>query len=390
MRIAIRGGHTLVEDRFVPPPCPVLIDGRDGLIHAVDGMTGVPDASLDATGLLVLPGIVDVHGDAFERQLQPRPGVTFEPAVAFLDSDRQIVANGITTAFHAVTCSWEPGLRSLATARTLVDTLAAIRTQLSADTHIQLRHETYNLEAEPQVIAWLRARQISALAFNDHMSGTITVRKRPDKMAKMMERTGLDQAAFEALVERVAAGAPGIPGSIARLADAAVAAGVPALSHDDASPAARRMYRELAVAISEFPLNAAAADEAREAGEHIVFGAPNVVRGGSHTGCPSAARMIERGCCSVLASDYYYPAPLLAAFKLADDAVLPLDAAWRLVSAQPAIAMGLADRGSIAAGKRADITLVTPPSDQTGPRVVATITAGRIVHLTEPPRLLGG
>lgn len=387
MRLAVRGGHALVGDRFIAPPCPIVLDSDDGRIHAVDGMTGSVDASFDASGLLVLPGIVDIHGDAFERQLQPRPGVTFAPAVALRESDRQIVANGITTAFHAVTCSWEPGLRSLETARSLVDAVAALKPGLSADTHIQLRHETYNLAAEPHVVGWLRERRISALAFNDHMSGTVTVRKRPDKLAKMMERTGLDRQSFEALVERVIADAPRIPDSIARLAAVARDAGVPALSHDDASPAARRMYRTLSVAISEFPLNEPAALEAREASEHIVFGAPNVVRGGSHTGCPSATDMIARGLCSVLASDYYYPAPLLAAFKIADEGLLPLDAAWRLISANPAMAMGLDDRGMIATGKRADIVLVAPPSDEAGPRIVATVTAGRIVHLADADRL---
>lgn len=387
MRLAVRGGHALVGERFVAPPCPIVVDSGDGLIHAVDGMTVAVDASLDASGLLVLPGIVDIHGDAFERQLQPRPGVAFAADVALLDSDRQIVANGITTAFHAVTCSWEPGLRSLQTARSLVDAVAALEPVLSADTHIQLRHETYNLDAEPEVVDWLRERRISSLAFNDHMSGTVTVRKRPDKLAKMMERTGLDRQTFEALVERVAAGAPRIPDSIARLAAVARESGVPTLSHDDASPAVRRMYRTLGVSISEFPLNEPAAIEAQEAAEHIVFGAPNVVRGGSHTGCPSAADMIARGRCSVLASDYYYPAPLLAAFKLADEGILPLDAAWRLISASPAAAMRLDDRGTIAAGMRADIVLVAPPSDRSGPRIAATIAAGRIVHLADTDRL---
>lgn len=390
VKLAIRGGHALAGDRFVAPPCPIVTDSGGGLICAVDGMVSSVDASLDATGLLVLPGIVDVHGDAFERQLQPRPGVAFAPTVALLDSDRQILANGITTAFHALTCSWEPGLRSLEMARTIVSAVGALRPRLGADTHIQLRHETYNLAAEPEVIDWIRERKISALAFNDHMSGTVTVRKRPDKLAKMMERTGLDRQAFEALVEEVLAGAPRIPQSLARLAAASIEAGVPVLSHDDASPAARRMYRGLGVTISEFPLNEPAALEAREASEHIVFGAPNVVRGGSHTGCPSATDMIARGYCSVLASDYFYPAPLLAAFKLADEGIVPLDTAWRLISTNPAAAMGLDDRGLIDKGKRADIVLVAPPSDSAGPRVVATIAAGRIVYLCEADRLRTG
>src|SRR6185295_7863460 len=94
----------------------------------------------------------------------------------------------------------------------------------------------------------------------------------------------------------------------------------------------------------EFPVNEATAREAAGAGDFIVFGAPNVVRGGSHTGWTRASDMIARGLCSVLASDYFYPAQLLAAFRLAVDGILPLAQAWQLISAAPARAAGLADR----------------------------------------------
>ncbi len=114
-----------------------------------------------------------------------------------------------------------------------------------------------------------------------------------------------------------------------------------------------------------------------------------MVRGGSHTGWTNAAEMVSKGLCSILASDYYYPAPLLAAFMLAADNVLPLPQAWSLVSGAPAAATGLHDRGQIAAGKRADIILVDA-HEPLRPRVVAAIAGGRIVHLTEPQRILSG
>jgi alpha-D-ribose 1-methylphosphonate 5-triphosphate diphosphatase len=117
-----------------------------------------------------------------------------------------------------------------------------------------------------------------------------------------------------------------------------------------------------------------------------VFGAPNVVRGGSHTGWTRASDMIAKGLCSVLASDYYYPAQLLAAFRLADDGILPLAEAWQLISAAPARATGLTDRGVLAAGQRADIILVDDKMPLR-PRVVAVIAAGRLVHLTDATRL---
>src|SRR5258707_3724403 len=130
------------------------------------------------------------------------------------------------------------------------------------------------------------------------------------------------------------------------------------LSHDDAGQHLRKTFRAQGVGIAEFPVNEETAREAAEAGDFIVFGAPNVVRGGSHTGWTKASDMIAKGLCSVLASDYYYPAQLLAAFRLAADAVLPLAQAWNLISATPARAAGLSDRGRLAEGYRADIILI--------------------------------
>jgi alpha-D-ribose 1-methylphosphonate 5-triphosphate diphosphatase len=119
-------------------------------------------------------------------------------------------------------------------------------------------------------------------------------------------------------------------------------------------------------------------EAARAAGDWVVMGSPNVVRGGSHLGWASAAVLAEAGTCNVLSSDYYYPAMMRAAFILASRGALDLAQSWNLISGNPAAAVGLKDRGSIAKGKRADIVLVDPE----GPRVVATFAAGRLAHLT--------
>jgi alpha-D-ribose 1-methylphosphonate 5-triphosphate diphosphatase len=159
------------------------------------------------------------------------------------------------------------------------------------------------------------------------------------------------------------------------------------LSHDDQSPAMRTAFRSEGVNIAEFPVTEETARAATKAGDFTVFGAPNVVRGGSHTGWTKASDMVAKGLCSILASDYYYPAPLLAAFRLDVDGVLPLVEAWQLISAAPARAAGLADRGVLAAGYRADI-IVVDDKVPLRPRIVAVIAAGRLVHLTDASRLL--
>ena len=147
-------------------------------------------------------------------------------------------------------------------------------------------------------------------------------------------------------------------------------------SHDDDTIETRAHFRALGAAICEFPMEEAVGRAAISAGEAVVMGAPNVVRGGSHLGWASAAKMAEAGVCSVLASDYYYPAMLRAAFILAGRGVLTLPQAWALIAENPARAAKLQDRGTIAPGKRADLVLV----NGSGPTPVlhATIAGGRV------------
>ena len=343
--------------------------------------------SFDADGLLALPGIVDIHGDAFERQVMPRPGVSFDLATALLDTDRQLVANGITTAMHGVTWSWEPGLRGAENARALLDALERLAGHLAADTRYHLRHETYNLAGEAEILDWIAAGRLGCLAFNDHTTGIDLARMTAPKVAKMAERAGLDHADFATLVANVRSRGDEVPASIERLAAAARVAHLPMLSHDDVSPTMRAWFRGLGVTIAEFPLDVATAEEARSAGEAVVFGAPNVLRGGSHIGSPAAAAMVRAGLCTVLTSDYYYPALAAAPFRLAAQGDADLAAAWALVSENPARALGLADRGRLADGLRADVVLIDPGTDAVPPRVVATFADGRLVHCADGSRL---
>lgn len=381
--IAIQGGHVLLGNEIAE----AFIYIADGKIAEISLRNPASAIRVDSRGLIALPGIVDMHGDAFERQMMPRPGVDFPIDVALVDSDRQAIANGITTVFHATTWSWEPGLRGTENAHQLLSAIETMQPQLAADTRFHLRQETFNLDAEPTIAEWLIAGRVDLLAFNDHMDMTTASMSNPKKRMRMVERSGLSESGFDSLVQRVLERESEVPASIERLAAIACDQRIPLLSHDDKSPEQRTGFRALGINLAEFPINEETARAATAAGDFTVFGAPNVVRGGSHTGWTSAAEMVSKGLCSILASDYYYPAPLLAAFMLAADNVLPLPQAWSLVSGAPAAATGLHDRGQISPGKRADIILVDA-HEPLRPRVVAAITEGRIVYLTEPQRLL--
>ena len=378
----IQGGQVLAGRQLVT--ADVTIDEAGGVIDAVGKESG-SGRCFDARGLHVLPGIVDIHADAFERQLMPRPGVGFPIDIALLESDRQAVSNGITTMFHGITYSWEPGLRSAENARAILNAIESLQPQFAADTRFHLRHETFNLDAETEIAGWLAQRRVGMLGFNDHLPGR-NGPPRARKLAEMADRAGLSHEDFVALVERLKARADEVPASIGRLAGTAREHAVPMLSHDDLNPEQRRWFRGLGCRLAEFPTTVETAAEASAAGDDVVLGAPNVVRGGSHIGWINAADMIARGFGTILASDYYYPAPLLAAFRIVADEVMPLARAWAFVSERPAKAAGLVDRGVIAAGRRADIVVVEA-SDARRPKVIATLSKGRIVHLTEASRL---
>lgn len=350
MSWSISGGSVLRDGALVADEV-TLAEGR---IVKGDGA----DRRFDATGLLVMPGLIDIHGDAHERALQPRPNVGFPADFAMRDAAAQLLAAGITTAYLGVTLSWEPGLRSL---QAFEATMAALRDPPPGpDLRVHLRFEADNLDAEPAALAAIEAGEVHLLGFNDHTPGIRRKLGNPKELGKYAGRAGVGEAEFLELAEAVTARRDEVPASRVRMAEAARAAGIPMLSHDDATLEDRALFRALGASICEFPITEPVAENARAAGEAVVMGSPNVVRGGSHLGWASAAPLAERGLVTVLASDYHWPAMLAAPFRMAARGVMSLARAWALVSTNPADALGLTDRGRIAPGLRGDLALVTP------------------------------
>lgn len=379
----------------------VLIE--NGRIAALDTASDAP--TIDARGLILAPALVDLHGDAFERQLMPRPGVHFPLDAALMETDRQLASNGIATAFHALTLSWEPGLRSLDMAAQVIRGLTRLAPRLASENRVQLRWETFCFDALPLIAEAIAGPLKPSIAFNDHTSmaalhpGT-ALQTRPfeqdpgfpvadltspafaAKMADRAKRSGMTIPDFVALFQSHWQTRHQVPAIIDEVAAMGRAAGLSMLSHDDSQPQTRAYFRNLGARISEFPMNRAAAEAAREAGDWIVFGAPNAARGTSHLGSPGAGEMIRAGLCDVLASDYFYPAMLTAMARLRSEG-LAVETLWPLISETPARAAGLTDRGTITPGLRADLVLLDWPEGG-APRPLMTLRAGRIAHLSTP------
>ncbi len=399
--IIFEGAQVILPDRIAE--VSVRIEG--GLITALDGPRDGARV-INAAGMLLAPALVDIHGDAFERQIMPRPGVTLPLEAAFLETDRQLAANGIGTAYHALTLSWEPGLRSVETGWQVHDVLTRLAPRLTVENRLQLRWETFCVEAIPLIDAALQGPLTPSVAFNDHTSmallhPSVALQDRPfdfapdfpvtdldsptfaAKMAERAKRSHMSVADYVDLIRTVWQRRPQVRDWVDEVAAKGNAAGAPMLSHDDTQTTIRRHYRDLGARISEFPMNRRTAEFAREGGDAIVLGAPNAARGGSHLGSIGAGDMIRAGLCDVLASDYYYPSLLNAVARLRADHVGPLESLWPLVSGNSAKASGLRDRGEIAPGLRADLVLVEWPEGQL-PVIRQTWVGGRCAYSAIP------
>ncbi len=359
-----------------------LIDGslQDHPLTIAEGkITDTPARELDLSGYLLLPGIIDLHGDGFERHLSPRPSAPFDRPRALASAASELAVNGITTAWFAQSWSWEGAHRSGSAAVGLMEAMTAARPRLLPDVRLQLRLETHVIPDHPQVLEAVARHGIDFVVFNNHLpEAQEMANNRPDRLAQWAAQTKRTGDEMMAIVRAAEAQSPQVPAALEAIAAEFRKLGVTMGSHDDDTGEIRAFYRKIGAPISEFPTTAEAARAAHAAGEPVLMGAPNVVRGGSQTGNIAAEALIADGLVDALMSDYYYPALAQSAFALADRGVMGLAPAWEMVSGAPARIMGLTDRGHLGTGARADVVALHPETH----RVEMTLCAGRIAHLS--------
>lgn len=368
--LSLTGADVLTDRGFADRPVGVALG-------QVVEAAGLPE--VDLRGYWLLPGIVDLHGDGFERQVFPRPTAPFPLPVALAATEREAAANGVTTAFLAQSWSWEGGFRGPDHAEALMEAVLRHRETAVVDLRVQIRAETHLVEQASRLIAAVERFRVGYVIFNDHLEeGFQMHRSNPDGFAHWARKAGLTEVQLLTRMEAARARARDVPRALCMLAAAFDRLGVTYGSHDDPDAETREVYRMIGAKVAEFPTARRAAAAARAAGDPVVMGAPNVVRGGSQAGNIAAVDLIREGLCDALVSDYHIPALPLAVWTLVDQGILPLAAAWRLVSSGPARILGLADRGEVVAGLRADLVAVNKDT-----RAIEMVLAGgRVAHLS--------
>lgn len=336
--------------------------GLEGGLISADS----PGRKIDLRGCRVLPGIVDIHGDGFERHVAPRRGAMKDIAAGLRAAEAEMAANGITTGVLAQFISWEGGLRGRGFAEEVFGGLSGAAGL--TDLRFQLRLETHLIDIFPDIPDLLARFGIGYVVLNDHLPHQrLSEGRTPKRMVGQALKAGRSPEAHLALMQGLEARRDEVPAALDALCAQLSAAGIRMGSHDDRSADDRARWMARGVEIAEFPETVAAA----EAPGRVVMGAPNLVRGGSHNGNVSALDLVMMGQCEALASDYHYPSLTRGARML--EPVLGAERAWGLVSDGPARVLGLTDRGQLVPGKRADL-IILDPDGQLG----ATIAAGRV------------
>lgn len=359
---------------------------QDGHIAEVQSGRSQAADAIDLEGDYLLPGLVEMHTDNFERHLMPRPKVYWAELPALMAHDAEVAAAGITTVFDALGVG-EADTESLRGSAWggVLQTLDACHAQglLRADHHLHVRCELPAPNTIELFAPFLGHPRLSLISLMDHTPGQRQWEDIEQARTYYTGKKGWSQQKFEQQVAQAnELQAKYAEPHRAYFVDYCRSNAIALASHDDTTVAHVEQAHAEGASMSEFPTTVAAAQEARARGLRTVMGGPNVVRGGSHSGNVAAADLAKLGLLDILSSDYVPGSMLSGAMRLVRDGLMPLPQAVATVSRTPALATGLSDRGAIAAGLRADliqVRMATLPGGQEHPVVRAVWREGRRV-----------
>lgn len=356
----IKNAQIVLPDRIITGAVQVA----DGSITDISE-SAVASAGIDFDGDLLIPGLIELHTDHLETHLRPRPKVSWPALSALLAFDAQVAASGITTVYDCLRAgNDEDYAADTGEIETVTATIASAQAQglLRAQHRLHVRCEICANDVLAELDRVLALETVSLISLMDHTPGARQFVKLDAWRTYYGGKSGRSREELDRLIDlKHTLFAKNYKTHRKALVSIARERGVVVASHDDATAEHVSESIEDGVAISEFPTTLEAARLSHSAGITVMMGAPNVVRGGSHSGNVAAETLAREGYLDALSSDYVPASLLLAAFDLTRRIEgFDLPHALRLVTAQPAQAAGLNDRGEIATGKRADLVRVRP------------------------------
>lgn len=332
----------------------------DGVIRSIDSGRSVPSGAIDCEGDYVAPGLIELHTDNLERHLTPRPKVNWPKRAAVLAHDRELAGAGITSVFDALRVGSEADQKRQGYLRYARETVDHILDQinhraLKVSHHIHLRAELCTETLVEELYEFSENDRVRLVSLMDHTPGQRQFRDLSKHREYLVGKHGYNDAEVEAHWTKLRE-LQTLYLEKNRAATVAYATEVGAIlaSHDDTTLEDVLESDRLGVTVAEFPTTLEAAEACRAKAQFIVMGAPNIVRGGSHSGNVAAQELARGGLLDILSSDYV-PAALLNAAVSLGTLLEDMAAGIRTVTACPADAVGFDDRGRIAPEKRADL-----------------------------------
>ena len=355
----IGNARIVLADRVIEHGWIAFADGK----VAEFGEGDAPDAAEDAAGDLVMPGLIELHTDHLEAHYVPRPKVYWNPLAAVVSYDGQLATSGITTVLDSV----RVGREDDADETVLIEAIASARDAglLRSDHFLHLRCEIPMPDVIETLERLIGRADLRLMSLMDHTPGQRQFRDEEKLRQYYRGKSGKSDAELDVLfAQRLANQNAYAATNLRAVVAMARQHGIPLASHDDTTDENVTDAIRDGVSVAEFPTTMEAARGVHRAGVGVLMGAPNVVRGGSHSGNIAAVDLAREGLLDILSSDYIPSSLLMGALQLPKHVpAIDLASAIRTVTKAPAEAVGLNDRGEIAAGKRADVIRVHVAGD---------------------------
>jgi len=363
--IVVGNGRVVLADRVIEQGWVAIAQGK--IVEIGEG--AAPAHSEDMAGDLIMPGLVELHTDALEAHFVPRPKVYWNPIAAVISYDAQLATSGITTVLDSLRVWTEEGASGVdGAAGLLADAIGNARGDglLRADHFLHLRCEVPMPSVVDEARAIAGRRDVRLMSLMDHTPGQRQFRDEGKLRDYYRGKSGgkTDAELDVMFARRAAYQQEYAETNMREIVALAQRHKVPLASHDDTTEENVADAVRDGIAVAEFPTTMEAARGLHQAGISILMGAPNVVRGGSHSGNIAAIDLAQEGMLDILSSDYVPSSLLMGAMQLPRRvSAIDLAAAIRTVTKTPAEAVGLADRGEIATGRRADLIRVQVAGD---------------------------